>query len=87
VEFIGLTSPGNDPEPERVKAFVREQQVTYTIAYSEDEFFGSLMQGRNSIPQSYIITRDGHILKRFIGFSPVQTPPQLRETLEQALLN
>jgi thiol-disulfide isomerase/thioredoxin len=87
VEFIGLVSPGNDPEPERVKAFVREQEVTYTIAYSEDEFFASLMQGRNSIPQSYIITRDGHILKRFIGFSPVQTLPQLRETLEQALLN
>jgi thiol-disulfide isomerase/thioredoxin len=86
VEFIGLVSPGNDPEPETVKAFVREQQVTYTIAYSEDQFFASLMQGRNSIPQSYIITRDGYILKRFIGFSPVQTPPQLRETLEQALL-
>jgi thiol-disulfide isomerase/thioredoxin len=87
VEFIGLTSPGNDPEPERVKAFVREQQVPYTIAYSEDEFFASLMQGRNSIPQSYIITRDGQVLKRFIGFSPVQTPPQLREALEQALSN
>jgi thiol-disulfide isomerase/thioredoxin len=87
VEFIGLVSPGNDPEPERVKAFVREQQVPYTIGYSEDEFFASLMQGRNSIPQSYIITRDGHILKRFVGFSPVQTPPQLRETLEQALSN
>lgn len=87
VEFIGLTSPANDPEPERVKAFVREQQVTYTIAYSEDEFFASLMQGRNSIPQSYIVTRDGQILKRFIGFSPVQTPPQLREALEQAVNN
>lgn len=85
VEFIGLTSPGNDPEPERVKAFVREQQVTYTIAYSEDQFFASLMQGKNSIPQSYIVTRDGRILKRFIGFNPVQTPPLLRETLDEAL--
>ena len=85
VQFIGLTSPANDPVPERVKDFVREMQVSYTIGYAEDDFVSTLMQGRSVIPQSFIITRDGHILKRFVGFSPVQTPPQLRETIEQAL--
>ncbi|HEX8650175.1 MAG TPA: TlpA disulfide reductase family protein [Pyrinomonadaceae bacterium] len=84
VEFIGITSPGNDPEPERVKAFVREQKVSYTIAYAEDEFVGTLMQGRNVIPQSYVITRSGHLLVRFVGFSPVETLPKLRQALEQA---
>jgi thiol-disulfide isomerase/thioredoxin len=85
VEFIGLTSTGNDPEPERVKAFVREYQVSYTIGYAEDEFVATLMQGRNVIPQSFIITRDGQVYKRFVGFSPTQTPPQLREALEYVL--
>ena len=84
VEFIGVTSPGNDPEPERVKAFVREQNVSYTIAYAEDEFVGTLMQGRNVIPQSYVITRNGQILARFVGFSPIETLPKLREALEKA---
>jgi thiol-disulfide isomerase/thioredoxin len=84
VEFIGVTSPGNDPEPERVKAFVREQKVSYTIAYAEDEFVATLMQGRSVIPQSFIITRDGRILVRFVGFSPVETLPKLREALERA---
>ena len=87
VEFMGLTSPGNDPDPEKVKAFVREQQVPYTMGFAEDEFVATLMQGRNVIPQTFIITRDGRILKRFVGFSAVQTLPQLRETLEQALNN
>jgi thiol-disulfide isomerase/thioredoxin len=84
VEFIGVTSPGNDPEPERVKAFVREQKVSYTIAYAEDDFVGTLMQGRNVIPQSFVITRDGHILVRFVGFSPIETLPKLRQALEHA---
>jgi hypothetical protein len=43
------------------------------------------MQGRGSIPQSFIISRDGRIKKRFIGFHPVNTPPQLKQAIEQAL--
>jgi peroxiredoxin len=85
VEFIGLTSPGNDPDPEKVKNFIREHQVPYTMGYAEDQFVATLMQGRNVIPQTFVVTRDGSILKRFVGFSPVQTPPQIRETLEQAI--
>ncbi len=55
------------------------------MVYADDSFAITLMQGRNSIPQSFIITRDGRLFKRFVGFSPVQTPPQLREVLEQVL--
>lgn len=84
VEFIGVTSPGNDPEPERVKAFVREQKVSYTIAYAEDDFVGTLMQGRNVIPQSFVITRNGSILVRFVGFNATETPLKLRQAVEQA---
>jgi glutathione peroxidase-family protein len=43
------------------------------------------MQGRDAIPQSFVISRDGRIVKRFVGFSPVQTPPLLRQAIEEAL--
>jgi hypothetical protein len=43
------------------------------------------MQGRDSIPQSFVITREGRILKRFVGFSPTTTPPLIRQALEDAL--
>jgi glutathione peroxidase-family protein len=43
------------------------------------------MQGRTSIPQSFIIARDGRIVKRFIGFRPDLTPNQLKQALEEAL--
>jgi glutathione peroxidase-family protein len=44
------------------------------------------MQGRTSIPQSFVIARDGRIVKRFIGFNPETTPPQLKRALEEALV-
>jgi len=44
-----------------------------------------LMQGRGSIPQSFVIARDGHIVRRFIGFRPDLTPGQIKAALEEAL--
>ena len=87
VEFIGLTNEDPVDDAEKVKEFVRNQKINYTIGWSTQDFALGLMLGqvRNSIPQSFVITRDGHVLKRFVGFSPSQTPPQMREALEQAV--
>lgn len=87
VEFIGLTNEDPVQDAEKVKEFVRNQKINYTIGWTTQDFALGLMLGqiRNSIPQSFIITRDGHVFKRFIGFSPTQTPPQMREAVEQAV--
>lgn len=87
VEFIGLTNEDPVEDAEKVKEFVRNQKINYTVGWTTQNFALGLMLGqvRNSIPQSFIITRDGHVFKRFIGFSPSQTPPQMREALEQAV--
>lgn len=88
VEFIGLTTMQNDPDPEPIKDFVREQQVPYKIVYDNGSFAGPLAQAvraRAVIPQSYVISRDGNILKHFEGFNAEQTPRLLREAIEQAL--
>jgi thiol-disulfide isomerase/thioredoxin len=84
VEMVGLTTEDPEEDAEKVKDFVRSFGINYRIGWASREFAGTLMQGRNSIPQSYIISRDGHILKRFIGFGP-QIPPQLRQAIETAL--
>jgi thiol-disulfide isomerase/thioredoxin len=87
VEFIGLTNEDPVDDAEKVKEFVRNQKINYTVGWTTQEFALGLMLGqvRNSIPQSFVITRDGHVLKRFIGFSPSQTPQQMRDALEQAV--
>ena len=87
LEIVGLTTEDPETSGEIVKNFVRDSSINYRIGWASGELAATLMQGRNSIPQSYIISRDGFILKRFVGFSPVQTPPQLRQAIEDALQN
>jgi thiol-disulfide isomerase/thioredoxin len=85
VEMIGLSTEDPDASAESVNEFVRAYNVDYQIGWAKREVALALMQGRTNIPQSFIIARDGRILKRFIGFNPQSTPPQLKLALEQAL--
>jgi cytochrome c biogenesis protein CcmG, thiol:disulfide interchange protein DsbE len=86
VEMIGLSTEDPDASAESVNEFVREYDVDYQIGWATREVAQTLMQGRTSIPQSFIIARDGRIVKRFIGFNPDSTPPQLKKALEEALV-
>lgn len=86
VELIGLSTEDPDASAESVSDFVREYKVDYQIGWATREVALGLMQGRTNIPQSFIIARDGRIVRRFIGFSPASTPVQLRQALEQALV-
>lgn len=85
VEMIGLSTEDPTASAEKVNEFVRAYNVDYQIGWAKREVALALMQGRTNIPQSFIIARDGRILKRFIGFNPQSTPPQLKQALEQAL--
>jgi len=86
VEMIGLSTEDPDASAQSVIDFVREYEVDYQIGWATPEMAQTLMQGRASIPQTFIIARDGRIVKRFIGFHPETTPPQLRQALEEALV-
>jgi cytochrome c biogenesis protein CcmG/thiol:disulfide interchange protein DsbE len=85
VEMIGLSTENPDASARSVSEFVREFNVDYQIGWAKPEVAQIMMQGRSSIPQSFIIARDGRVVRRFIGFNPETTPTQLKEALEQAL--
>lgn len=85
VEMIGLSTENPDSSAQSVSEFVREFKVDYQIGWARPEVAQIMMQGRTSIPQSFIIARDGRVIRRFIGFNPETTPVQLKEALEQAL--
>ena len=86
VEMIALSTEDPDASSQMVANFVREYEVDYRVGWANREVAITLMQGRTSIPQSFIIGRDGRIVKRFIGFNPETTPPQLKQALEEALV-
>ena len=82
VEMVGLSTEPQESSAEKVKDFVQAFQVDYHIGWAPPEVAITFMQmtQRDAIPQSFVISRDGHILKQFVGFSPVGTPPQIRQS-------
>lgn len=85
VEMIGLSTEDPEASAQMVSDFIREYKVDYQIGWAKREVAQTLMQGRTSIPQSFVIARDGRIVKRFIGFRADLTPGQIKAALEEAL--
>jgi len=85
LEVVGLSTEDADDSADNVREFVQNYKVDYRVGWSGPQVAIALMQGRDAIPQSFIISRDGHVLKRFIGFNPITTPDQIRDAVQEAL--
>jgi thiol-disulfide isomerase/thioredoxin len=85
VELVGLSTENPDASAENVREFVHDFNVDYRVGWATPEVAIALMQGRDAIPQSFIISRNGRVVKRFIGFNPMSTPLQIREAIQEAL--
>lgn len=85
LEVIGLSTENPDATAEAVKQFVQDYNVNYRVGWSPPEVSITLMQGRDAIPQSFVISRTGRVVKRFVGFNPIQTPPLIKEAIQEAL--
>jgi thiol-disulfide isomerase/thioredoxin len=84
-EVVGLSTENPDASVNDVRDFVRAYSMDYAVGWISEDVAIALMRGNGNIPQSFVIARDGRILRRFIGFSSVSTPPQLRRVIEDAL--
>lgn len=85
VEVVGLSTENPNSSAEAVRQFVDDFNVNYRIGWATPEVAITLMQGKDSIPQSFVIARDGHVVKRFVGFNIQSTPPQIRAAIQEAL--
>jgi peroxiredoxin len=85
LEVVGLSTENPDASADKVREFVQNFDVDYRIGWATPEVAITLMQGRDAIPQSFVISRSGRIVKRFVGFNPLDTPKQIRAAIEEAL--
>ncbi len=85
LEVVGLSTENADDSADSVREFVHNYNVDYRVGWSGPQVAIALMQGRDAIPQSFIISRDGRVIKRFIGFNPITTPDQIRDAVQEAL--
>jgi peroxiredoxin len=86
---LGLATTYNERNDQvHVKEFLKTQKVDYKILWDDGTLAAPLVQivgGRGVIPQSFVISRDGRIVKHFQGFSPLSTPALMRQAVEEAL--
>ena len=89
VEVLGLSTENPVASADSVREFVNKFNVDYRIGWATPEVAITLMQGRDAIPQSFVISRSGRIIKRFVGFrpgnNPEDTPNQIRVAIQEAL--
>jgi peroxiredoxin len=85
VKVIVLSTEDPDRSAEGLLDFIRDYEVNYQIGWATPEVSITLMQGRDAIPQTFVVSRTGRIIKRFIGFNPPATPPQLKLAIEEAI--
>ena len=86
---LGLATSYNEHNDQaHVKEYIASQKVPYKIIWDDGTLAGPLVQavsGRAVIPQSFVISRDGRIVKHFQGFNPYSTPQLMRQAVEEAL--
>jgi len=83
VEVIGLTNENPETDAEMVKEFSKVFNINYPIGWADEEMQSGLTQGRAAIPQTYIIGRDGKVLRHYVGFNP-RVVPQMKAVIEAA---
>ena len=96
VEVIGLTNEDPQEDAETVRNFAREMKINYRLGWATPTLWRSLGRAQ-SIPQTYVIGRDGRPVRFFAGFTPqslpdgasdhVATPARVQKAIEQALGN
>lgn len=84
VEVIGLTTEDPESDLQTVKDFSQEFKINYPVGWAEP-ISEQLMNGRDGIPQTIIIGRDGKVKRHFVGFNRAISVPQLKEALDEAV--
>jgi thiol-disulfide isomerase/thioredoxin len=86
---LGIATTYNEHNDQaHVKEYVKTQSVPYKIIWDDGTLSAPLVQavgGRSVIPQSFVLSRDGRIVKHFQGFNPYSTPQLMRQAIEEAL--
>ena len=85
VQVIGLTTESPQTDAERVRDFAKELNINYKLGWARGDVAQTLMEinGRPSIPQTFVIAPGGRIITKFIGYSD-RIPVMIRAAIDKA---
>lgn len=83
LQIIGLNVGGAD-DHEQVPAFAKEFGIQFPLAIPEDEFVDEYLGVNQNIPQTFVLDRQGKVVKRIVGYSE-QSAAELDRVIETTL--
>ncbi|HEV2914947.1 MAG TPA: TlpA disulfide reductase family protein [Pyrinomonadaceae bacterium] len=86
VEVVGLTIEDPASGSENVRSFVRTYGTGFKIGWIGTEIARALTE-EDAIPQIFVITGEGLIVSRIVGWHPDKSPKLLRKVVQQARRN
>ena len=85
VRILELSTENPEVSAEAVRLWLKTFGVTYRVGWTTEDVARSLMQSNSNIPQTFVISPEGQIVKRFIGFNRTRTEQAIKEAIEAAL--
>lgn len=67
LEIVGLNVGGPDDRI-KVAAFAKEMNIQYPLGFPDKALTDLFLSDNQTIPQTFVFTRDGRLIKRFIGY-------------------
>jgi thiol-disulfide isomerase/thioredoxin len=83
VQVIGLTTESPQTDADRVRDFAKEMNINYKLGWARGDIAVDLMNGRESIPQTFVIGPGGSILFHQVGYS-ANLPDVIRSAISRA---
>jgi thiol-disulfide isomerase/thioredoxin len=67
LQVIGLNVGGPD-DRDKVSHFARQYSIGYSLGFPEPEMNSFYMQSDDRIPQTFVFSRQGRMIKHYVGF-------------------
>ena len=83
LQIVGLNVGGAE-DYEKVPEFAREFRIQYQLGIPDPDLEDLYMSDDASIPQTFILDRNGVIVKRFIGYDD-SLPAELESAIQSSL--
>jgi thiol-disulfide isomerase/thioredoxin len=85
VQIIGLNVGGPD---DRIKVadFAKELNIQYPLGFPDKALTDLFLSDNQTIPQTFVFTRDGRLVKRFIGYEET-TGNELEQVIGETVDN
>lgn len=85
VTVVALTPEDRNQSEAPVRNFARRAKIRYPMGWVKSNTAEILMNGKHTIPQILLVSTDGIVLKRFLGWNDLVTETCLREAITEEL--